>query len=179
MAAKKKKSAAKKKKTGKATRRKVSPVPKGYRTVTPSVSLADASATIAFCKKAFGAKVRSKLGAPGGKIMHAEVEIGDSVVMVSDAFDDAPCISSLFLYVPDVDKAVAKAAKAGATVTMPPEDMFWGDRMGRVVDPQGNIWSIGSRIEIVRPDELKKRARAAAKKMAAAATAEVEASVAE
>lgn len=166
MAAKKKTKTTKKKKTVKATRRKVSPVPKGYRTVTPSMSLADASATIAFCKKAFGAKLRSKLPAPGGKLMHAEIEIGDSIVMLADAMQEPPHISTLFLYVPDVDKTMAKAVKAGAKVTMPAQDMFWGDRFGRLVDPQGNIWSIGSRVEIVRPDELKKRARAAAKQMA-------------
>jgi len=157
------------KKASKATKRKVSPVPRGYKTVTPSVSLADANATIAFCKKAFGAKVKSKMPAPGGKIMQAEIEIGDSIIMVADAMQEPACISSLFLYVPDVDKAMAKAVKAGATVTMPAQDMFWGDRFGRLVDPQGNIWSIGSRIEIVRPEELKKRAKAAAKQMSLAA----------
>lgn len=161
-----KKSTATKRANGKATKRKVNPVPRGYRTVTPSMRSPDAAATIAFCRKAFGAKLRSKMPAPGGKLMHAEIEIGDSIVMLGDAMNEPPCISSLFLYVPDVDKTMAKAVKAGATVTMPAEDMFWGDRCGRLVDPQGNLWSIGSRVEIVRADELKKRAKAAAKQMA-------------
>ena len=106
---------------------------------------------------------------PGGKLIHAEIEIGNSIVMLSDAMQEPARVSSLFLYVPDVDKTVAKAVKAGATVMMPPQDMFWGDRFGRVTDPQGNNWSIGSRVEKVAPAEMTKRAKAFAKQMAAQA----------
>jgi PhnB protein len=152
-----------KKKNGKS----INPIPSGYRTVTASLNLADAAATIAFCKKAFGAKLRSKMPGPGGKLMHAEVEIGNSVIMLSDAMQDPARVSSLFLYVESVDKAMAKATKAGATVTMPAQDMFWGDRYGRMTDPQGNLWAFGQRIEKVKPDEMKKRSKAFAKQMAA------------
>ena len=151
----------------KKTAKKVNPIPRGYRTVTASLNLADAGATIAFCKKAFGAKLRSKIPGPAGKLMHAEIEIGDSVVMLSDAMQEPARVSSLFLYVPSVDKTIAKAVKAGAKVTMPAQDMFWGDRFGRLADPQGNLWSVGSRVEKVTPTELKKRSKAFAKQMSA------------
>jgi uncharacterized glyoxalase superfamily protein PhnB len=151
----------------KASKKKVNPIPKGYGTVTASLNQVDAKTTIAFCKKAFGAKVRMTMPGPNGKLMHAEIEIGDSVVMLSDAVMDAPRVSSLFLYVPSVDKTIAKAVKAGAKVVMPAQDMFWGDRFGRVVDPQGNIWAIGTHVEDVSPAEMKKRSKAAAKEMAA------------
>lgn len=147
-------------------KRKVNPVPKGYRTVTPTMNQADASATIAFCRKAFGAKLLTKMPRPGGKLMHAELQIGDSIVMLSDAVEEPARIASMFLYVPNVDKAIAKAVKAGAEVVMPAQDMFWGDRFGRVVDPQGNLWAIATHIENVRPDELKKRMKQAVKQMA-------------
>jgi PhnB protein len=155
--------ATKKKKAGK---KKVNPIPKGYGTVTPALNQNDASATVAFCKKAFGAKLRMKMPAPGGKLMHAELEIGDSVVMLSDAMSEPARVSSLFLYVPDVDKTVSKAIKAGATVMMPVADQFWGDRMGRVVDPQGNLWTIATHVEDVPEAEMKKRQKQAIKQMA-------------
>src|SRR5262245_4714930 len=90
----------------------VKPVPRGYRTVTATMNQTDASATIAFMKKAFGAKVRNKMKGPGGKLMHCEVEIGDSVVMLSDAVMEPARQASLFLYVENVDKTMAKAVKA-------------------------------------------------------------------
>jgi len=141
--------------------KKVRPIPKGYHTVTASLNQANAAATIDFCKKAFGAKVRMNIVSPGNKIMHAEIEIGDSVVMLQDAMQEPPQPGSLFLYVENVDKTVAKAVKAGATVQMPPTDMFWGDRFGRVVDAQGNGWAIATHIEDVPPKDMKKRAAAA------------------
>ena len=149
----------------------VSPVPRGYRTVTPSLNLADAKATIAFCRKAFGAKIRGKMPGPKGKLMHAEIEIGNSIVMLSDAIMEPARVASLFLYVDNVDKTIAKAVKAGAKVVMPANDMFWGDRYAKVVDPQGNVWGIGARVEKVSPAELKKRTKVAAKEMAAAMAA--------
>ena len=143
--------------------KKVRPMPKGYHTITPSLTQASAAQTIDFCKKAFGAKLRMKMDGPGGAIMHAELEIGDSVVMLNDVMQeqDPAQPAALFLYVPDVDKTLAKAVKAGATVIMPAQDMFWGDRFGRVLDPQGNKWGIATHIEDVTPKEMKKRAAAA------------------
>ena len=101
--------------------------------------------------------------------MHAEILIGDSVVMVSDAVREPARASSIMLYVPKVDKVVAKAVSAGAEVIMPVEDMFWGDRFGRVKDPFGNTWAIASRVERVSPAEMKKRMKAETKRMAAEA----------
>jgi uncharacterized glyoxalase superfamily protein PhnB len=152
---------------GKAAKRPVKPVPRGYSTVTPTLNQDDAWATIGFCKKAFVAKLLSKMVGPGKKLMHAEVMIGDSMIMLSDAVMEPARAASLFLYVPSVDKAIAKAVKAGAKVRMPPMDMFWGDRFGSVVDPQGNIWALGTRIENVKPAELKLRMKAEVKRMAA------------
>lgn len=140
--------------------KKVRPIPKGYHAVSPSLIQADATQTIAFCKKAFGAKLLMKMPAPGGKIMHAEILIGDSIVMLSDAMRDPPQPAGLFLYVLDVDKTFARAVKAGATVVMPVQDMFWGDRFASVKDPQGNTWGIGTHQEDVPPKDLKKRAAA-------------------
>lgn len=142
-------------------KKKVKPIPKGYHSVTPALNQADAAQTIDFCKKAFGAKQRMSMPAPGGKIAHAELQIGDSIIMLNDAMQEPPQPAALFLYVPDVDKTVAKAVKAGATVLMPVQDMFWGDRFGRVVDPSGNKWGIATHREDVSPKEMKKRAAAA------------------
>ena len=150
----------------KKTAKKVNPIPRGYRTVTASLNQSDASGAIAFCKKAFGAKLRSKMPGPGGKLMHAEILIGDSVVMLSDAVQEPARVSSLFLYVENVDKAMAKAVKAGAEVIMPATNMFWGDRFGRLKDPLGNFWGLASRFEIVSPKEMAKRGKARAKQMA-------------
>jgi uncharacterized glyoxalase superfamily protein PhnB len=91
--------------------KKVRPIPKGYHTVTASLNQANAAATIDFCKKAFGAKVRMNMVGPGNKIMHAEIEIGDSVVMLQDAMQEPPAPGSLFLYVENVDKTVAKGGE--------------------------------------------------------------------
>ncbi|HXJ33092.1 MAG TPA: VOC family protein [Candidatus Eisenbacteria bacterium] len=142
--------------------KKVKPIPKGYHVVTPSLNQADAAQTIEFCKKAFGAKIRMRMDSPNGKVMHAEIEIGDSVIMLNDAMQEPPQPAGIFLYVPDVDKTMAKAVKAGASVIMPAQDMFWGDRFGRVEDPSGNRWGIATHREDVPPRELKKRVAAMA-----------------
>jgi PhnB protein len=138
--------------------KKVRPIPKGYHTVTASLIQEDANRTIEFCKKAFGAKLRMKMQAPGGKIAHAEIELGDSVVMLTDSMQEPAQPAQLFLYVEDVDRTYAKALKAGATSVMPPQDMFWGDRFARVSDPSGNGWGIATHIEDVDAREMKKRA---------------------
>jgi len=141
--------------------KKVKPVPTGFHAVTPALNQANAAETIDFCKKAFGARERMRMPGPGGKIMHAEIQIGDSIIMLNDEIQEPAQPASLFLYVPDVDKTVAKAVKAGATVLMPPQDMFWGDRFGRIADPAGNKWGIATHREDVAPREMKKRAAAA------------------
>lgn len=141
--------------------KKTKPIPKGYHSVTATLNQDNAARTIEFCKKAFGAKVLMTISGPGGRIMHAEIQIGDSRIMLNDAMQEPAQPAGLFLYVPDVDKTFAKAVKAGATVLMPVADMFWGDRFGRVMDPSGNRWGIATHREDVTPKEMKKRAAAA------------------
>ena len=141
--------------------KKVRPIPKGYHAVSPSLTQDDAAQTIEFCKKAFGAKLLMRMQAPSGKIMHAEVLIGDSIVMLNDVMQEPAQPANLFLYVQDVDRTISRALKAGATVLMPPHDMFWGDRFGRIQDPSGNRWGIATHREDVSPKEMKKRAAAA------------------
>jgi PhnB protein len=155
----------------------VKPIPDGYRTVTPYLAVDDAAEAIDYYTKAFGAKERGRMEAPGGKIGHAELEIGDSLVMLSDPFPQASTrtpkelggtSASVFLYVEDVDAVVKQAVDAGATITMEVEDQFWGDRFGRLVDPQGNLWGIATHVENVPPLEMRKRIRAMVKQLAAA-----------
>lgn len=159
---------------------KVRPIPKGYHTVTAGITLAGAAAFIKFCKKAFGAVEVMKLPGPGGTIMHAELTIGDSRIMLGDEVPGCGLKSAttlggtpinLHLYVADCDAAFKKAVKAGAIVRMPPTDMFWGDRMASLEDPFGNSWSISTHIEDVDPKELKKRAAQFLKQMQASASA--------
>ena len=138
-------------------KKKVKPIPKGYRSVTPALNVSDAKGLIAFCKKAFGGKLRASMPGPDGKIMHAEIVIGDSVVMVSDAMNQPATTSALHVFVPDCDVVYGKAVAAGATPKMPLQDMFWGDRFGTVGDPFGNTWSIATHKEDVSPEEMQKR----------------------
>jgi PhnB protein len=148
----------------------VKPIPEGYRTVTPYLAVDDAAEAIEYYKKAFGATERVRMEAPGGKIGHAELEIGDSLVMLSDAlpqFSTRPpnelggTSVSVFMYVEDVDAVVKQAIDAGATVTMEIADQFWGDRFGSVQDPFGHLWSIATHVEDVPPEEMAERAKAA------------------
>lgn len=142
--------------------KKVRPVPKGFTTVTPYLSVNDAQAAIAFYKKAFGAKLLGKMVAPDGKILHADLLIGDAHVFVSDPMmGNAQSSSSVHLYVENADKAWKKAVAAGAQVVMPLDNAFWGDRYGVVADPYGQKWSISSHIEDVPPAEMKKRMKKA------------------
>ena len=138
----------------------VKPVPDGYHTLTPYLVVDGAEKIIQFMKNAFGAQsVHEPMMRPDGKIMHAEVRIGDSVVMIADASERAKATSAmLHVYVPDVDTVYQKALKAGGTSVMEPTDMFYGDRSGGVTDPAGNQWHIGTHVEDVSPAELKKRA---------------------
>ena len=148
----------------------VKPIPDGYHTVTPYLAVDDAAEAIAYYKTAFGAKERVRMDAPGGKIGHAELEIGDSLVMLSDPFPQASTkppseldgtSASVFLYVEDVDAVVKQAVDAGASVTMEVADQFWGDRFGTVSDPFGHAWSIATHVEDLTPEEIAERGKAA------------------
>jgi PhnB protein len=147
-----------------AKKKKVRPVPRGYGTVQVSLNLSDAKGAMEFVKKAFGGKVRTVMPGPDGKIMHAELKLGDTVILFSDAVQEAERPANLFMYVPSVDKTFAKAVKAGGKVILPIADMFWGDRWGRLEDPYGNRWSIATHVEDVTPKQMKKRMADAAKK---------------
>jgi PhnB protein len=155
----------------------VKPIPDGFHSVTPYLTVSDAEAAIAFYERAFGAKEVVRMDAPGGKIGHAEVRVGDSLVMVSDAFPQSSVrppselggtSASVFLYVEDVDAVVAEAVDAGATLTSEVADMFWGDRFGTITDPFGHIWSIATHVEDVPAEEMAERAKAAMAAMGAA-----------
>lgn len=145
---------------------KVSPIPAGYHTITPSLVVKDADAAIALYKKAFGGEETVCLRSPDGAVMHAEVKIGDSRFMLSGEWPDhgmkAPLPNhisgGLFLYVTDVDRAFQRAVDAGCKVVMPPTDMFWGDRYAKVLDPYGHQWGVATHIEDVSPEECAKRA---------------------
>lgn len=143
-------------------------VPKGYQAVMPYLRVRDAVAAIKFYKKVFGAKENYRLRM-AGKIGHAELTVGGSVVMLSDEFPDSKAIGpktlkgtsvQLTAYVDDVDKLVAKAVKAGARVTRKVDDQFYGDRMGQIEDPFGHVWSINQRLVTVAPKEMQKRLNA-------------------
>jgi uncharacterized glyoxalase superfamily protein PhnB len=140
----------------------VKPIPDGYHTVTPYLVVRGAPAVIEFLKKAFGAELPGEpIKRPDGTIMHAEVRIGDSRVMIGEENDMAKATpSSLHLYVPNVDSVYQLAVKAGGTPVMEPTDMFYGDRGGSVKDPSGNSWFIATHVEDVAPQELAKRADA-------------------
>ncbi|MBV8452447.1 MAG: VOC family protein [Deltaproteobacteria bacterium] len=139
----------------------VKAIPDGYHSVTPSLVVKGAAKLIDFVKAAFGAEEAFRMPAATGEIMHAEVRIGDSVVMLNDAMRQTPTISSMFLYVADVDSVYQRALKAGATPLSEPANMFWGDRMAQVKDEFGNQWSIATHVEDVPPQELQKRAEVA------------------
>jgi PhnB protein len=147
-----------------------SPIPEGYHTVTPYLAVDDAAEAIAFYERAFGAKELGRMPGPDGMIAHAELEIGDSRVMLSDPFPQASTrppkelggtSASVFMYVEDVDAVVKQAVDAGATVLMEVEDQFWGDRFGTVSDPFGHSWSIATHVEDVPTEELAERGKAA------------------
>jgi PhnB protein len=148
---------------------KVKPVPEGYHSVTPYLVVRDAPKAIDFYQQAFGAKELSRVPGPGGAIVHAEIQIGDSRMMLTEENPAEGARSPLtlkgtavniFLYVPDVDTTYSKAVSAGAKGTTAPANMFWGDRYGEVSDPFGHKWSLATHIEDVSPAELAKRLEA-------------------
>lgn len=145
-------------------------MPAGYHTVTPHLVAQDAAAALAFYVCAFGAVERYRLVEPSGKIGHAELSIGDAVVMVCDEYPDFGAVSpaayggspiKLLVYVDDCDAVVARAVEAGATLLRPVKDQFHGDRSGMVVDPAGFTWTVATRREEVSPDEMQRRFTAA------------------
>lgn len=138
-------------------------VPKGYHTVTPAIIVRDARKAIDFYQRAFGAEVRGIMEGPGGSVMHAEIAIGDSAIMLGEENESWGTKSphstngtsgSLHIYVPDADAAFDRAVKAGATVEYPLEDAFWGDRYGKVRDPDGHSWGIAHRQKEMTPEEM-------------------------
>jgi PhnB protein len=136
----------------------VKPIPDGYHTVTPYLIVEGASSLIEFLKEAFDAQETERVVQPDGTIMHAEVRIGDSVVMLSDAMGERkPMPTSIYLYVNDADATYQRALQAGATSMMELANLFYGDRHGSVKDPAGNYWSIATHIEDVPREELAKR----------------------
>lgn len=142
----------------------VDPIPVGYHTVTPFLRIQGAADAIEFYKRAFGAVERGRMPGQKGEIMHAEIKIGDSVIMLADATMGPPTQASLHLYVEDVDAAWKKAVSAGAKVEMPLADMFWGDRYGTLTDAWGNRWSLATHKEDLSEEQMKKRAAESMKK---------------
>jgi len=156
--------------------RHVRAVPEGYHTVAPHLCVDNGAQALEFYRKAFGAAEVNCLKIPGGKIGHAEIQIGDSRIMLSDEFPDfgnrspksfggTPVI--IHLYVEDVDAVAGQALAAGATVLIPVADQFYGDRSGRIQDPFGHVWIISTHIEDVTPEEVERRTEAFMKQRAA------------
>ena len=142
---------------------KVKPIPDGMHSVTPHLICAGAADAIEFYKKAFGAVDLGRLPGPKGRLMHAAIRIGDSTVMLVDEMPEWGAFGpkslkgspvTIHLYVQDVDASVARAVAAGAKITMPLDDMFWGDRYCKVEDPFGHHWSIATHVREVSPEEM-------------------------
>jgi len=150
----------------------VKPIPQGFHSVTPYLTVNDAARALDFYKRAFGAQEVMRMDAPGGKIGHAEIKIGDSIIMLADEMPGAGSRSpqavggttgGIFLYVENADTVFNQAVSAGAKVDSPLADMFWGDRYGRLKDPFGHSWSVATHKEDVAPAEMSKRMQEAAK----------------
>ncbi|MBV9610306.1 MAG: VOC family protein [Acidobacteria bacterium] len=147
------------------------PIPEGHHTVTPHLVLRNAAKAIEFYKKALGAQELGRMTSPDGKIGHAELKIGDSIIFLADEFDMGPgsakapesvgaCTATLNLYVPDVDATYQQAVAAGGKATMPVTDMFWGDRYGTFTDPFGHMWGVATHKEDLTKEEVEERAKA-------------------
>jgi PhnB protein len=143
----------------------VKPVPDNFHTITPNLVCREAARAIEFYKTAFGATVLVSMPGPGGKIMHADLKIGDSIFFVNDAMGKLPAEPEagasnpmyIHLYVPNVDTLFNAAVAGGARVDMAVQDMFWGDRYGKLTDPFGQQWGIATHMEDVAPEEMKRR----------------------
>ena len=144
-------------------------VREGYQTVTPALTVRDGAEAIEFYKKAFGAEEIMRVPGPDGKsIMHAEIRVGTSRIMLGDEAPSMGCLApvtlggpggSLYVYVPDVDAAFKQAVAAGAKALMPVTDMFYGDRFGQVEDPSGHRWGLATHVEDLAPEEMARRQR--------------------
>jgi len=142
------------------------PKPEGYHTATPYLIVKGAARAIDFYRRAFGASERMRLDGPAGAIMHAEIQIGDSPIMLADEFPQMNALSpppvggtpvSILLYVENVDAMFQRAVEAGATIERPVQNQFYGDRSGTLLDPFGHRWTIATRVEDVSQDEMKRR----------------------
>ena len=145
-----------------------SKIPAGYHTLTPALVVRDAAAAIDFYKRAFGAEEVGRMAGPDGKIMHAEIRIGDSLLMLGEENEQwgtkSPLLTngnpgSLHIYVEDVDASFERALKAGAKVRAPLADAFWGDRYGKVTDPFGHEWGIATRVKELSSEDIAKAAK--------------------
>jgi uncharacterized glyoxalase superfamily protein PhnB len=145
----------------------VKAIPEGFQSITPGLTCRNAAQAIELYKKAFGAIERSRMAGPDGKVVHAEIQIGNSMMFLADEFPGmsaAPApgalpSQSLYLYVQDVDSTYAKAVAEGCKAAMPLADMFWGDRFGKVIDPFGHHWNLATHIEDVAPEEMERRSK--------------------
>jgi len=144
-------------------------IPDGYHTATPYLIVTGAARALEFYKQAFGATEVVRMDGPGGKVMHAEIKIGDSHIMLADEFPEMGALSpqsiggtpvSLMLYFEEADAVTARAVSAGAKVLRPVQDQFYGDRCGTILDPFGHKWTIATHKEDLSPEEIKKRAAA-------------------
>ena len=151
----------------------VRPIPRGFHTVNPHLVVKDGQRAVDFYVKAFNAEVIHKIYTPDGKLMHAELKIGDSIIMLADEFTPEPSQEenrirspetlngstvNFYLYVKDVDEFFNNAVEKGASAVMPVADMFWGDRFGQLKDPFGHFWGVATHIEDLSPAEMEERA---------------------
>lgn len=146
----------------------VKPIPDGYHTVTPNLVVPDAGQALEFYQKAFNAQQTFRMDGPNGRVVHAEMKIGNSILMLCEENPSTGCLSpaslkgsslGLYLYVEDADAVFNRAVRAGASVLMPLADMFWGDRMGQVSDPFGHRWSLATHKEDATPAQIEQRAQ--------------------
>lgn len=162
------------------SKKKVAAVPRGFHALTPYLVVRDAPKAIEFYKQAFGAKVRGVHCTPDGKVMNADLQIGDSILLLNDEFPGMKCTSpqalggttsTIHIYAKDVDSLFARAVAAGASVVMPVSDQFWGDRYGQLLDPFGHSWSLATHKEDLSAKEIEKRGQAVFAEMAKKAQA--------
>ena len=155
----------------------VRPIPEGYHSLTPYLFIKGAAGAIEFYKNVFGATEVMRMAGPNGQIMHAELRIGDSLVMLSDENPQMGAVSpqslggtasGINVYIADVDSVVQKAVDSGAKLVRPVKDQFYGDRSGTLIDPFGHMWSVATHVEDVSPEEMSKRAAAAMSQAAGA-----------
>ena len=164
------KSKSKKAKTKKPAKSQKAPIPPGFRTITPYLAINGAAAAIDWYKKAFNAKELARQAVPDGKLMHARIRIGDSIVMLSDTFPggtQSPDVLgnspvTLHIYINNVDKIWQQAIDAGAKITMPLDNQFWGERYGQLTDPYGHHWSVSQQVNMTKKEKDEKQKQAMA-----------------